>query len=178
MDASRTFVDVRDVLKGLDAMRAAGRDLRPVFRQVRKDLKEDVQEHFFHNEGPDGRWAPYARSTLDRALHRRGFRRKRGVQRGHFTARGEKWARNQLGRLKWPSAWKIKMDAQTMVMAARTGWAGVHQFGGVVGKGSVIPARPFMWASDKMVTTFEHALVGHLLSGWMSGGGLPQAIVA
>ncbi len=163
-----TTVDVRDVLRGFDAMRAAGKDLRPVFRTVREALRQDVQDHFERNEGPEGRWAPYARSTLDRALQRRKFKRKRGASRGHFTKRGESWARNQLGRLKWPSAHKFIMDAQSLVYVARTGWAGVHQFGGTAGKGSVIPARPFMWASEKLVNEFRHALIGHLLGGWRS----------
>jgi phage gpG-like protein len=42
----------------------------------------------------------------------------------------------------------------------------VHQFGGVVGKGSHIPARTFLWASDRLQDTFENALTEHLMDGW------------
>ncbi len=163
---SSTHVDVSDVLKGLDGLRARGRDLRPVFRQVRQNLKDDVQAHFERGEGPEGHWPGYAASTLARALQRKGFRRKRGKLRGQLTKRGERWAGNQLGRLKYPSAHKITILRTSMAMTARTGWAGVHQFGGIVGHGSIIQARPFMWASDQLQDTFEHALLGHLHDGF------------
>lgn len=163
---SSTHVDISDVLRGTEALRARGRDLRPVFRQVREQLKADVQDHFSRNEGPDGAWAPYAPSTLERALASRGMRRRAGKRRGQLTKKGERWVGNQLGRLKFPSAHKITIRRDSMAMTARTGWAGVHQFGGIAGHGSHIPARTFLWASDRLQDSFEHALTGHLLDGW------------
>lgn len=163
---SVTHVDLRDVLKGFELMRARGRDLTPVFRSLRDKLKADVADHFAQNEGPDGKWPGYAPSTLARALARKGFHRRRGARRGQFTKRGERWVGNQLGRLKFPSAAKIRIRRDSMAMTARTGWAGVHQFGGIVGKGSLIPQRTFLWASDGLQDAFESAVTTHLLNGW------------
>lgn len=165
---SATHVDLRDVLQGFELMRARGRDLTPVFRSLRDKLKADVADHFAQNEGPDGKWQGYAPSTLARALARKGFHRRRGARRGQFTKRGERWVGNQLGRLKFPSAHKIRIRRDSMAMTARTGWAGVHQFGAVVGKGSRVPARTYLWASEQLQNAFQGAVVDHLIGGWTS----------
>jgi phage gpG-like protein len=163
---SATHVDISDVLSGMGALRARGRDLRPVLRNIREALKADVADHFGRNEGSEGAWAPYAPSTLARALAGRGMHRKRGKRAGLPTKKGERWIGNQLGRLKFPSAHKITMRRDSLAMTAKTGWAGVHQFGGIVGKGSIIPAREFMWASEGLQRAFQGAITDHLMDGW------------
>jgi hypothetical protein len=162
-----TTVDISDVLRGLDAMKARGMDLRPVFSGVRKALKDDQAEHFQNAEGPDGPWQPRAASTEARAAHQMlNATRRRGKLRGTRQRRSRANRRRPLGRFRAVSAYRFIVTRQSLEMRPRGPWAGVHQFGGVVGKGSVIPARPFLWASDSLVDAFEHALVGHLRGAW------------
>lgn len=161
-----THVDISDVLRGLEAMRARGMDLRPVFRAVRVQLKADVAQHFARKEGPDGAWAPRAASTIERAKQNRGMTFKRGGRRGQLTKRGQRRLGPQLGRFRFPNAYRFIVTRQAIEMRAKGDWAGVHQFGGVVGHGAVQPERTFLWASDSLVDAFEHALVGHVREAW------------
>lgn len=163
---SATSVDISDVLRGLEAMRARGMDLRPVLRGVREQLKVDIAEHFEKHEGPDGDWQGHAASTVARALEGRGMTYKRGKRRGAPTKRAQRRLGRMLGRFRFPNAYKFIITRQSIEMRAKGDWAAVHQFGGVVGHGAVVPERTFLWASETLVDAFEHALVGHVREAW------------
>lgn len=156
-------VDLDDVFAGLNEMVKAGRDLRPVFKDARKDLRVDLKAHFDAASGPDGAWAPRAPSTVARILstggHRRNVTRKGKVKKG-----AARRLANQLGRLK--SAWRITYDKGQLVATSNVKWAGIHQFGGMAAKRALIPARPFAWVSDVFLGALSVSVAAHVARGW------------
>lgn len=161
-------VDLSDVLRGLDLMRARGADLRAVFRDVKEWLKPEIAEHFDAAEGPEGPWAPRAASTIARARQNRGFTRRAGKRRGQMTKRGERWAGRQLGRFRAVNAYRISVTRQSLTMQAKGAWAGIHQYGGVANHGAKIPARPFLWVGEILLDRFANRIVEHVVEGWQS----------
>lgn len=171
---TETQIDISDVLRGFDLMRARASDLTLVFRDLKEYLKEDIAEHFREEEGPGGAWAERAESTLERARfsmlnapRRRGRGRAAAVGpmlRQRRTARNRK---KTLGRFRAVGAYVFKATATSLTMTPRGPWAGVHQYGGIVGHGSKIPARPFLWLSDRVINRFEESLHLHIMSGWL-----------
>ncbi len=112
--------------------RARTADLRPAFAMARKPLRDDQREHAKKQEGPDGSWAPRKSATRQRAQSRRNRR-----------------PRKLLGRL--PGAIAVKAERDRVIGRSLVKWSGVHQDGGVAGRGARISARPFMWPSGAVV---------------------------
>ncbi len=135
-------VDIGDVEKGLEAMRRRARQLGPVFQALKGPMRVDQKEHRTAKAGPDGAWAPRSAATLASKHHRR-------------------LARSILGRL--PTAVSYKATGNSLVAESRVKWSGVHQDGGIVGRGAKIPARPFLWLSSKLldiaVDVIDRALI-------------------
>lgn len=171
---TETRVDISDVLRGFDLMLARSSDLSLVFRDLREYLKDEIAEHFANEEGPGGAWVGRAASTEARAQHemlnaprRRG--KGRAVRVGPML-RQRRTLRNRkrlLGRFRAVGAYFFKTTATSLTMWPRGPWAAIHQYGGIAGKGSKIPARPFLWISDDVVRRFEEALHLHIMSGWL-----------
>jgi phage gpG-like protein len=171
---TETVVDISDVLHGFDLMRARASDLSLVFRDLREYLKDEIARHFKEAEGPSGAWAPRAASTEARARFemlnapkRRGKGRAAAVGPMLRLRRSAKDRTRLLGRFRAVGAYLIKTTSTSLTMYPRGPWAAVHQYGGTVGHGSHIPARPFLWVSDRVVRRFEEALHLHIMSGWL-----------
>lgn len=161
-EKGQTYVDESDVLKGLAAVRAKAGDLRPVFRVMKPILAMDVRSHFQAEDGGEGgHWAPRAPSSVERIAHLTGSRHRRGKKKGQFTKRGLRRLGNQLGRLL--GAWMFSMSTGALRMASRVPWAKAQQLGETVGRGSRLPSRGFMWASDDVRKFFTEAVRKHLV---------------
>jgi phage gpG-like protein len=167
-------VDISDVTRGLNLMHLKAADLRPVFKDLRAVLKEEIAEHFEKNEGPEGPWEPRSRAYVEKMTAkpraRSGWSKKKGRMVFGTTRRrrkGSKWESRQLGRFRSVGAYQFHVEPQQLTMNAKGPWAGIHQFGGTAGKGANIPARPFLWVSDRFVDTFRRSLERHVLSGWV-----------
>ena len=132
-------VNTRDVERGLAGVRAAGRNLRGVFRGLRPEIAEDVDEHFEQNMGPDGRWPFRAAASMRKIIGASGGLTKRG----RIRAKGRRRVRNQLGRIK--HTWKYTVSERSLVGENIVPWSAVHDQGGRVAHGAVIPARRFAW---------------------------------
>lgn len=156
-------VELDDVFDGLDKMVAAGKDLRPVFRATRADLRNDLKDHFEHAQGPDGSWAPRNPATVEHILST-GGRARNITRKGRVKRSAAKRLANVLGRLR--SAWKISYDKRSLEATSIVPWAAVHQYGGVAGRHAHIPARPFAWASDTLLGTLAARVAAHVLAGW------------
>lgn len=157
-----THLELGDVLDGLNAMKARGLDLRPVWRSVRKLLYADVKEHFASQESPGGRWPPRAQTTEDK---RRRRRRRNLTQALGKRKRRRIPPRQVLGRLR--TAWAFEVTPRALTMSSKAPWAGVHQQGGIAGHGAHIPQREFAWVSEQFVgTVLTPALVEHVRSAW------------
>ncbi|MCA9678831.1 MAG: phage virion morphogenesis protein [Myxococcales bacterium] len=141
-------VNLREVLRAYEAMgKAAERGLAPAFREMKKPLRADQRAHAKGKEGPDGAWPPRAARTIEALRAARRSKRIRG-------------RRKLLGKL--PGAIKVYADARKVVARSHVAWSGIHQDGGVAGRGARIPARPFLWLSDEMVATAAAILEAHV----------------
>lgn len=123
-------VDFGDALKGIAAM-AQRNVLAPALKKLKAPMRLDQKEHARAKAGPEGGWSPRATSSEAR--------------RRNLPKRPSKL----LGRL--PTAVSYKLEGTTLVGESRVAWSGVHQAGGTVGHGARLPARPFLWISDKFL---------------------------
>jgi phage gpG-like protein len=172
--STETSVDISDVLHGFDLMRARASDLSLVYRDLKEYLKDEIAAHFRKAEGPTGAWAPRAASTEARARYgsltapkRRGKGKAARVGPMLRLRRGAADRKRLLGRFRAVGAYVFKVTSSSLTMYPRGPWAAVHQYGGTAGHGSKIPARPYLWISDRVVRRFEEALHLHIMSGWL-----------
>lgn len=127
--------DFSDALAGLDAM---GRATSP-HRELKELVIEDQRDHAKRREGPDGAWKPRALPTI-RKMRLQGIRRR---PLGKLLGAGVSYRANRAG----------------VVGESKVAWSGVHQDGGRVGRGATVPARPFLWLSQKLLEVGERLLV-------------------
>ena len=151
-------VDLRDLERGLAGLIRASRDLLPMFREARKPLRADQIEHARQQMGPDGKWP--ARSPFTEERQRRRATGRKAKQRKKARRR------RMLGKL--PGAIKVTADRNRVAATSLVPWSAVHQrkSGGIVGRGSRIPGRPFLWPSHKLVLIVARLAVAHLGRGW------------
>lgn len=140
----RVHVDWREVSAALKDAKAAGKDLRPVWRVIRKPLLEDQRNHAKAQAGPDGSWASHSRSYT---LRRRARPRVRvGPQLQRRRRRRRKVAPRRLRMLgRLPLALRVLSTRNSVSAISRVAWSGVHQTGGTVGRGRRVPKREFLW---------------------------------
>lgn len=131
--------DLEELFEGYDEMSAAGRDLRPVWREVKPLVREDVRDHFKTREGPDDTWPPRDKAS-------RGQRRM------------------LLGRLR--TAWSFEIFPRLLRIVSKVPWSGVHQDGGRAGHGASIPQRVHMYFSEKFLDVLVDRLAEHLVRRW------------
>lgn len=142
-------LDLRGVTAGIDGMRSRGKALGQVFRALKPVVREDQREHAKTQSGPDGRWAKRAPSTLQK------FARGKS---------GRRLVRRPLGKLV--SAVAYKASRLGVIAESLVKWSGAHQWGGKVGRGSVLPDRPFLWISEKLLKKTADAIEKHALAGF------------
>jgi phage gpG-like protein len=122
-------IDIGDVEKGLDAMERRAHALAPAYARIKGLMKEDQRDHAKTQSGPEGKWP--ARSAATRQHHRRLPRRILG---------------------KLPTAVAYRATATGAIGESRVKWGAAHQDGARVGRGSRLPARPFLWISDDLAS--------------------------
>jgi phage gpG-like protein len=105
-------------------------------RRLRKPLRADQRDHSKKAEGPDGRW----------------------------PARQQKGRRRLLGRL--PSTVKITSNQSVLSAVSGVAWSAIHQEGGIANNGAKIPARPFLWISDGLLTQAAAELRDAVIGRW------------
>ncbi len=120
-----THIDLSAVEAGLRGM-ASQIPMRKTFIELKKPLRVDQKDHAKSKAGPEGAWVP-------RSLHTQPKRARRRL----------------LGRL--PNAVSYTTTATSLTAKSRIAWSGVHQDGGTAGRGSRIPARPFLWISSTVL---------------------------
>lgn len=167
--------DSSEVDRWIEDMTKRGHDLRPVFRDLGKEMRADIKEHFATNQGPDGPWQQLASSTQEKrvsqvvnkhkALNKNALKQARRA----FTTKGKLKGKalnniyNLLGRLK--TAIAFKYTPSYLEARSRVKWAGVHQYGGTAGHGSSIPARPFLYASERLLTLAMNKMIAYVATG-------------
>lgn len=142
----RVEVDTREVEAALAELERRGQNPAPAMRVIRKEMRLDQRDHAREKEGPEGKWPARAASTI--AKIRKGSGR----------------ARRPMGRLV--SAVAYTAERSRVVGRSLVRWSGSHMEGDRVGRGATLPARPFLWISDKLLDTAETVLARFLLNGW------------
>lgn len=145
MAGATVSVDVREVTSALAAMRAAGRNLRPLMLEIGEEEVQSTRARFRSQTGPDGAaWAPLSPTYL--ASQRK--QRSRGPDR-ILTLRG------QLGgtlryladasSVRWGTD---RIYGAAMQFGAARGSFGATRFGVPIPWGN-IPARPYLGISGQ-----------------------------
>jgi phage gpG-like protein len=168
-------IDLRDVENGLRAVQRAGGDLREVFAELKPFIRADISHHFDAQEGIEQDWAPLAQSTRDkiqgrftggsRDLKRFKYSKKGGFQlRAKYSKRMERRMTKPLFRLKGQTSYHINRASLRAV--SRVPWAAAHDLGAVVGRGSRLPERSFMWISWPVLDRAIKIAEDHLHKAW------------
>jgi phage gpG-like protein len=160
------YIDLTEVDRALADLEARAKRLAPAFRELRKPLRLDQRDHARGEMGPGGKWP--ARSPLTEERRRAKNRRVR-LTKAMQTIAPKKLRRRStpnrlLGRL--PAAVIYKSGELFVRATSRVAWSGVHQEGGSVGRGSRIPARPFLWLSDAIIDKAKETLAAFVVKGW------------
>ena len=144
----RAVLDPSNVERSLDAMQRRAKALGGAWRLIKGEMREDQRDHAKSASAPDGKWPPRAAATLEKA-----------------KSKGR--ARRTLGKL--PTSTTYTATSSGAQARSRVPWSGVHQEGGTVGRGSVIPARPFLWISDNLIDRATLIITRRILAEF--GGG-------
>jgi phage gpG-like protein len=159
-------VDLTQVMRSLARAAKAGKDLRPVWKAMRPLLKADLADHAQKQQGPDGAWPRRAASSTAKIIGATGgLVRLRGGRSGPMRMRKRtlrRLSQPMLGRFRLPNTYQWSMTGQALRATSRVEWSGIHQEGGRAGRGALIKARPFAWASDGLVDAAVVALRTHL----------------
>jgi phage gpG-like protein len=160
-------LDLTEVDRALDLVGDRGKRLLPAFRDLRRPLRSDQKEHAKGERGPNGSWPP--RSPVTEARRKARNRGRRQTKAMKLIAPGKAKRRQStpkriLGRL--PAAVIYTIGDKFIRGVSRVPWSGVHQQGGTVGRGSRIPARPFLWLSDRMLEVARATFAKYVLKSW------------
>ena len=165
--------DVRAAQARLRRLVKAGHDLRPVWRDSRKAVRDDQKDHGKKQEGPEGGWKPLAASTIAQrsGRRRRAAELRKGVARRRLSNRRRRRktasSKRVLGRL--PYLLDTKITSSSLFVISQVPWSGVQQSGGRAGKRARIPARPFLWLSHRVIILTVNKVEQHLLDAWRKG---------
>lgn len=163
-DFLRAELDVGDVERGFAAMRRRGRKLAPLFKALRRPLRADQRAHARKGMGPDGPWPARARSTEAALLRRAAVR----IQRREGKPKRRRKVLSPLGTL--PLSLSTNLETDRLQLLSKVRWSGVQLEGGRVGRGSLIPARRFLWMSDRFLAKATQMAAEHLAKGWTGKG--------
>jgi phage virion morphogenesis protein len=174
----RIEVDSKPVLKALQHMIDAGRDLAPALEEIGEHLKETTKRRFGASTGPpDGeRWPANSDVTLQRYLDMfKGSRKKDGdlSKKGAQRVGAKKPLIGETGNLSLTIAYVVR--GNTLEVGSPEIYAGVQQFGAKQGafgsnrRGAPIPwgdipARPFLGLSSDDERMVLDVISDHLLS--------------
>ncbi len=143
-------IEVRDekVLAGFARMKTAAQRARQFFQAMAKPVKADLKEHGDEQRGPHGAWPP--RKALKAEFHQ-----SRDAATGRFGQGKRRRSRVKGGRLlgKITRSFRQRATERSLISASPIPWAGIHDTGGRVGRGSILPARPFLWISREVHET-------------------------
>lgn len=112
-------------------------DTRATFKRIQPSAIHDQQQHDRATQGPDGAWPQLAPSTIARRMRPRGKSK---------TGKNRSWPTKLLGRLP-KSLQSIPSKGSLIVRSRVKEFSLAHQGGAIVGHGSRLPRRQFLWIS-------------------------------
>ena len=134
-------VDTRNALKTIEkqlaTMQRKGTDLRPIFRNNKKQLKEAMRANMARQNDSSG---------------------KRWKRTKPFPGRDTS---KTLGQ-KLVSASKISFSKNHIEIKSTLPWTGIHQEGGTAYRGAKIPKREFFYASKSFLNILAKSIVKYI----------------
>ena len=168
-----TFTFERGLFEGFATMKRRAKNTRAALTKLRGPLQRDLKAHAKSQDSPDGSWPKRSKKAAKRAAGRKATVR-RGRTRGASKTRGARSSirfiggGNLLGKL--PDTVIVRSRNGELSARSPVPWSGIHNEGGRAGRGSKIPARPFVFLSPKISKLAAETLNGHLLKGWRKRG--------
>lgn len=143
-------------------LEAFGRDPSPVMAEIGDALAQSTRLRMNEGVSPTGeRWLPLAMATILKRA-----RRARGARRARIVAGNHQPLMDTRTHLFNTVTYHVEQAGKAVVIGVAPRWAGIHQFGGMAGRGRKvrIPARPFLGLSNE--DTREIGAIGtrHLLA--------------
>ncbi len=172
----RVEVKFRDerVRAGLLALEKRRKQLTRVFRKLRVPLRQDLAEYAKNQSSPEGSWPRRAPATERRVKERASthtFTKKHkkpkiGPRRVETSSRQ---MTDLLGKLPVTVSTRTRGGtAASLIAESKVPWSAIHNEGGVAGRGSQIPARPFVFFSPPFMNTAVKAIEHFMIEGWRS----------
>jgi phage gpG-like protein len=145
----QAYVKVNDarVIRGLAKLEKAGKDMRPVFRQLKRPLIDDLKAIAASEQGPDGPWPSLSVSAARRR------------KKSQFP--------QMLGEMAHkPGNTVVSQRKQSIRARNKVGFSGMHQEGYTTPTGGKVPARPFMYFREQWLAEANKRILEHLEKGW------------
>lgn len=141
--------------KTLDEMSRRSRQLSTLVRRFVKPMKEDQAEHADKEEGEDGsKWPALAAATSKHARYLTKSKRQKGQRIVEVTK-----VEGMLGVL--PEVTVVQARGFSLFARPPSRLAHIakaQHFGGAVGRGSVLPARSYIYVSEKLARDWVDAV--------------------
>lgn len=161
----QVHVDIREVLQAIEATLGAIRDQTPMWEDIGFEVLNSVQRNF-DAEGRPEKWQALARSTL---LRKVGGVRKASTKRGHWTAKAKKTLHGNkilTDTAQLRNSIAAEADAAGVTVGTNMVYGAIHQFGGRAGRGSIIPARPYLLLQEEDYPKIAAIIERHLTERW------------
>lgn len=163
-------LDVSDVERSFGNMQDAAKKLRPAWASLRRPMRDDQTDHARKQAGPEGKWPRNSAKTIERARQMRRGRRKAmkaAKTKAKFSNKTKRQFRASrlLGSLPNRTVKVFQLGGDGLVGESKVKWSGAQQDGARVGRGSRIPARPFLWFSDAFLAQAEQVIADHIVGG-------------
>lgn len=173
-----SLIDVRvnlaDVDQAIRESKALAGELGRVFRALKPWAKRDQLDHAARTQGPDGPWPARARATLERrqqrsrvvVTRRQTTRARKGAGAGAAIVTRQRaiWP---LGTL--PRSIRYRAERDALRASAGVDWAQAHIDGAIVGRGSKLPARDYLWFSDPFLDMVAATIEDFVIAPWRGG---------
>lgn len=165
MDVEANF-DMIEVDSAAADVEERARRLRPAFREIRKPMRQDQRAHASEERGPGGAWPPRSPLTEARRKARnKGVRATKAMRAIAITKfKKRPTPKRILGRL--PNAVVYVVGDLFIRATSRVPWSAAQQDGGRVGRGAILPARPFLWLSSTLLGKARDVLGAFIVKGW------------
>lgn len=161
-------------LRVFDELVARTKEVRRVLKRLKKPLKDMLAEDAANERGPDGKWPKRTRVIKRSTLVEKGRTRKA------TKTRGERTAVSFIGRDKilGSAPQKIKYTARGNELKAESTirnkkgvkFGRVLADGGPVGRGAVLPARPFLYIPERFIPVADEKLADFVFGIWDERG--------
>jgi phage gpG-like protein len=148
-------MELDDLFKGFDSIVRRGRNMTPVWQNVRKAAIDDQKRIQKAKEGTEGKWPRRAKAA----------RSKRSAFTDEGLLRTSKKKKRRRGRLlgKLVRAVGIRYNRSTLMKISHVRWSGVHQEGGSAGNEAEIPQREHVYFTREFLEIVVQEMQKHLV---------------